>query len=171
MYAVDQLLKEFGEEVGIPELVFDEEGYCTLSFDDTIVTLSKRENQERLVFYADVGLLPTPPPKDILLGLLEANALHRAVGDGAIGIHTDESHNMTIVVYSLLLRVANIDKAVFESALKEFIEISEVWTKHLADADKKYISKDEEDKKSGGGKGDAVESTGGAAPGGGGMRV
>ncbi len=167
MYAIDQLLKEFGEEVGIPELAFDEEGYCTLSFDDTIVTISKRENQERLVFYADVGLLPTPPPKDILLGLLEANALHRAVGDGAIGLHTDESHNMTIVVYSLLLRISNINKAVFESALKEFIEISEVWTKHLTDADKKYISKDEEDAKPDSGGEGAV----GNSSGGGGMRV
>ena len=137
MQALDLLLREFGQSIDLPELAFDDEDCCTLTFDDLAVVLSYRREQEKLCLYTDVGLIEHAS-RETLLGLLEANALHRFVGDGVIGVCPDDEGRAYVVVYSMLLDAESLNLARLDRALRGFLEMAETWrdkvTGHAADA-------------------------------------
>ena len=106
---IDDLLNEFARTIGLDAIEPDDEP-CILEFDGNPVSLSYRNNKERLLLYSDAGFLVRPAP-ELLLGLLQANALHHTVGDGNIGLVVDEHRGGFVVVYSQLLVTATLDLA------------------------------------------------------------
>ncbi len=128
---IDDLLNEFARTIGLDTIEPDDEP-CILEFDGNPVSLSYRNNRERLLLYSDAGFLVRPAP-ELLLGLLEANALHQAVGDGAIGLIIDEHRGGFVVVYSQLLVTATLDLATLTDAMRNFVELLEAWQQNLAE--------------------------------------
>ena len=132
MQALDLLIREFGQSIDLPELAFDDEDCCALTFDDLAVMLSCRRKQEKLCVYSDVGVIERAPA-DLLLKLLEANALHRSVGDGVIGVCPDDERHVYVVVYSALFDADSLDLARFDRALHDFVEMAETWRERISD--------------------------------------
>ena len=126
---IDDLLNEFARTIGLDSIEPEGEA-CILEFDGNPVSLSYRDNRERLLLYSDAGFLVRPAP-GLLLGLLEANALHQAVGDGNIGLVVDEHRGGFIVVYSQLLVTATLDLATLTGAMRNFVELLEAWRQNL----------------------------------------
>ena len=131
MQSLDILLEEFGRSIGIPDLAFDDEESCALSFDDLVVVLSWRRGERKLCAYSEVGNLTEPSP-GILLELLEANALHRFTGAGAIGVCPEEAGEGYIVVYSVLLDADALDLARLDRALASLVDMAESWQRRVA---------------------------------------
>ena len=131
MQTLDLLIREFGRSIDLPDLAFDDEDCCALTFDDLAVMLSCRREQEKLCAYSDVGLIERPSA-NILLKLLEANALHRTVGDGVIGVCPDDERQVYVVVYSALFDAHTLNLARFDRALRDFVEMAETWRERIS---------------------------------------
>ena len=138
---IDDLLNEFARTIGLDSIEPEGEA-CILEFDGNPVSLSYRDNKERLLLYSDAGFLVRPAP-GLLLGLLEANALHQAVGDGNIGLVVDEHRGGFIVVYSQLLVTATLDLATLTGAMRNFVELLEAWRQNLAELENSASSDDD----------------------------
>jgi Tir chaperone protein (CesT) family len=52
---VNQVLAEFGQQIGLEELRLDDNGYAALAFDDVVVNLEYDEDRERLLMSAYLG--------------------------------------------------------------------------------------------------------------------
>ena len=126
---IDDLLNEFARTIGLDSIEPQNEP-CILEFDGNPVSLSYRNNRERLLLYSDAGFLVRPAP-ELLLGLLQANALHHTVGDGNIGLVVDEHRGGFVVVYSQLLVTATLDLATLTEAMHNFLELLEAWRQSL----------------------------------------
>ena len=126
---IDDLLNEFARSIGLDSIELDAQP-CILEFDGNPVSLSYRNNRERLLLYCDAGFLVRPAP-ELLLGLLQANALHHATGDGNIGLAVDEYRGGFVVVYSQLLTTATLDLVTLTEAMHKFVELLEAWRKSL----------------------------------------
>ena len=131
MQALDLLIREFGQSIDLPELAFDDEDGCALMFDDLAVMLSCRREQERICVYSDVGVIERASV-NVLLKLLEANALHRSVGDGVIGVCPDDERQVHVVVYSALFDADSLNLARFDRALRDFVEMAETWRERIS---------------------------------------
>lgn len=86
-----QLLKELGEFAGIADLAPDEDGGCTLMFDDFTVHMLADEEKDTLLVYSVAALVPPMESERFLGRLLEANAFYGetfgasfSVRDGAV---------------------------------------------------------------------------------------
>ncbi len=139
---IDDLLNEFARTLGLDSIEPDA-GICILEFDGNPVNLNYRNNGERLLLYSDAGFLVKPAPA-LLLGLLEANALHQAVGDGNIGLVVDEHRGGFVVVYSQLLVTATLDLAALTDAMRNFVELLEAWRQNLDEVNSSPSSGDDD---------------------------
>ncbi len=122
-------LKEFGEYIGIPDLAFDEDNLCTLSFDDYAVSFSYREKTDQFLLYADIGNLPAPAPAPALTALLEANCLQPE--GTAIGLRLDQERNVYVIALSALADVAGMNQDRFQKLIQDFLAVQEKWQERL----------------------------------------
>lgn len=146
----EENLKEFGKELGIPGLQFDENNTCILGIDDEFsMHLTYEPNSDKLYLYSPIldGL-----PKDdktklrLYEKLLEGAMLGGQMAGGGIGVATKEE---------LILMHCTIDMAhALSSALRAFaplyVETVEKWRKIAVEIAEGRESK-EDDKKEGGG--------------------
>ena len=122
-------LKAFGEKVGIPEMGFDEDGYCCLFFDDLVINLEIDEETERLFFYSNIGELADKKSEKFYEMLLEANFLFRETEGAVIGI--DTQGNVVCLCYQMPLKLVN--EETFEAVLENFVNLTERWTQKIRD--------------------------------------
>lgn len=127
---IHNLLNEFARTLGLDSVDLADEDFV-LEFDGNPVSLNYDERQERLLLYSDVGFLVKPSP-ELLLGLLEANAVDQAVGDGRVGVIADERRGGLVVVYSRTLAAEMLDLAILTKAMRDFVEVLEALRQSLA---------------------------------------
>ena len=123
------MLSEFGEAVGIPELTFDDDGCCCLSFDDAVVNFELDDETGLLYLYADVGAVPDPPDTALYEMLLEADYLHRETAGGTLGI--DKAAGVVALVYQIPYDILELSQ--FETILDNFINMVEHWTDRIGE--------------------------------------
>jgi len=147
----EENLKEFGKELGIEGLKFDENNTCILGIDDTFsMHLTYEPNSDRLYLYSPIldGL-----PKDVqnrlklYEKLLEGSMLGGQMAGGGIGVAVKEE---------LILMHCTIDMAhAVSSALRAFaplyVETVEKWRKIAADVAEGRSAGDEDKKEGSGG--------------------
>jgi hypothetical protein len=75
MEAANNLLKEFGRNIGLDQLELDEEGQCTLAFDDDIVVTFVVDSENGLNIVSYIGELPETGAEYFVKALLEENFL------------------------------------------------------------------------------------------------
>lgn len=124
---VAALVSEFGKRVGLPDLIFDDAGYCCLIFDDTVINLEVHEDLGILYLYSRVGDLPPENVQNISTLLLEANYLFRGTSGCVLGIDVNKRH--IVLAYQAQYRF--LDIAAFETMLENFLHVAEKWTKKL----------------------------------------
>lgn len=126
-------LKEFGKELGIEGLQFDENNTCILGIDDTFsMHITYEPNSDRLYLYSPVlDGLPRDDKTRLKLyeRLLEGSMLGGQMAGGGVGVAVKEE---------LILLHCTIDMAhALSSALRAFaplyVETVEKWRKIAAD--------------------------------------
>lgn len=128
----EENLKEFGKELGIPGLQFDENNTCILGIDDEFsMHLTYEPNSDKLYLYSPIldGLPKDDKTKLYLYeSLLEGAMLGGQMAGGGIGVAVKEE---------LILMHCTIDMAhAVPSALRAFaplyVETVEKWRKKAA---------------------------------------
>jgi hypothetical protein len=88
--ALDSLLQSIGRLLGLPDLAWDEQHSCTLSFgDDVHLTLYPDEEQADLTMYTLVGELPAQAPLAVWSELMAANLFGKGTGGATLGYEPD----------------------------------------------------------------------------------
>lgn len=117
--AFPQILKTFGQNLGLDGLSLDERGDCLLSFDQVLVNL--HWNQENLLIFSPVGELPSEASAAVYEELLAANCL-RAEG-WVLGL---EPQNRSVII-SAQLPARDLELAKLENFLAWFVDRAENW--------------------------------------------
>jgi hypothetical protein len=75
MEAVRNLLKEFGRHIGLEQLALDDDGQCTLAFDEDIVLTFVADPDGGLNAVSFVGELPASGAEQFVKSVLQENFL------------------------------------------------------------------------------------------------
>lgn len=124
----DALLRGLGTHVGIPDLAFDADGYCCMSFDDHVVNLEYDDKRDDILVYAQVGDVPAHPPSSFHPQVLEANYTSALLGLGTLGVDNEKAR---VVWFDRIVPRAMTQQA-FQDALRIAIDRVEFWKKSLA---------------------------------------
>ena len=87
MEAMQKILASFGENIGIPNLEFDEDNYCCLLFDEITINLETEAETGQIVFSSPLGNIPKDADQAFFEMLLEANFFYRETGGASLGIN------------------------------------------------------------------------------------
>jgi len=91
MEAVSNLLKELGKHIGLDQLELDDEGQCTLAFDEDIVITFVADPDGGLNAVSFVGELPESGAESFVKGLLEENFLPSNHGGARFAIEPNSN--------------------------------------------------------------------------------
>jgi len=121
------ILNAFGKEIGIPDLEFDENGTCSLIFDDIVVNLEKNAESGKLFIYSSLGAIPSNRKEAFFKTLLEANAFFKDTGGGTLAI--DDQSNIVLFLYQV--HIGTLDQGSFSKTMENYINIVEHWTTRI----------------------------------------
>jgi len=148
-----QNLKEFGKELNLEGLNFDENHTCILGIDNTFsLHLTYEPNSDRLYLYSPVldGL-----PKDdktrlkLFTALLEGSMLGGQMAGGGVGVAIREE---LILMHCVLEMGPGTDPASLRRFAPLFVESVEKWRKRAKNViDGRDIEEDVPDRRRGGG--------------------
>lgn len=125
---VQVLLKQFGNTIGLADLALDEEGFCSLTFDDQIVlNLQYDQRTENIVIFAELGKIKDEGALKVYARLLEANIFWKETGGGTLCV---EPKTMTAIL-EYQEAVAHMNDVRFQRLIEGFINTAEYWISHL----------------------------------------
>lgn len=120
-------LKEFGKELNLEGLAFDENHTCILGIDNTFsLHLTYEPNSDRLYLYSPI-LDGLPQDSKIRLqlyeALLEGSMLGGQMAGGGIGVATKEE----LILMHCVLEMASADASTLRRFAPIFVEAVEKW--------------------------------------------
>ncbi len=122
------LLKELGTTIGLADLSPDDEGYCSLTFDDKIVlNLQYDQRTENIVIFTELGEVRDELALKVYSRFLEANMFWKDTGGGTLCV---EPKTMTAML-EYQESVAKMDEVRFQQLVEGFINIAEYWIGYL----------------------------------------
>ncbi len=120
-------LKEFGKELNLGGLAFDENHTCILGIDNTFsLHLTYEPNSDRLYLYSPIlDGLPKDPKTLLLLyeTLLEGSMLGGHMAGGGIGVATKEE----LILMHCVLEMTSADPSTLRRFAPIFVESVEKW--------------------------------------------
>lgn len=123
----EENLREFGKELNLEGLAFDENHTCILGIDNTFsLHLTYEPNSDRLYLYSPIlDGLPTDMKSRLLLyeTLLEGSMLGGQMAGGGIGVATKEE----LILMHCVLEMANADASALRRFAPIFVEAVEKW--------------------------------------------
>ncbi len=129
-----QLLKMFGENIGVPQLHAQRQGLCSLRFDDrVIIDLEYNEKQNAFLLSSLVGVLKAEESRQFYDELLEANLLWGGTNGSTIGV--DPASLAVFLCYQEQLQGVSLEQ--FQSSIKRFSDMALFWNQRLTDGPKK----------------------------------
>lgn len=123
------LLEALGTDLGIAGLHLDDEGRCTLAFDDVRVTFEFDEQRGQVFLYAGLGILPADAPAALLERLLGANLFWRGTGGATLGL--DEGSRRLVLVQAVASDTIN--ETAFRAVVERFVATAETWMGRAAE--------------------------------------
>jgi hypothetical protein len=128
MERFQNLLKELGANVGLADLKPNNDGLCSLRFDDRVtIDLEYHEESTSLIFSSIIGTLLTHQTEKIYPDLLEANLLWAGTGGATLGV--DPVTLSAFLCYQE--RIEEMDFVRFQDLLKGFSDVAIFWNKRL----------------------------------------
>lgn len=126
----NNLLQELGKNVGLPDLKANEEGLCSLRFDDR-VTIDLEANKETgaLIYSSIVATLVPHQTEQFYPELLEANLLWVGTGGATLGV--DPATLSVFICYQEKLE--GLEFIRFQDLLKGFSDVAIFWNKRIQD--------------------------------------
>lgn len=123
------VIAELAELIGLPGLALDEQGYCCLTFDQSIVVNVEHDpDSGDLLLYSWLGR-PGRDREAVLADLLEANFFWQGTGGGTLSLERATGG----VVLLDRVALAGLEISVFQRRLTGFVDRAEAWQRRLAD--------------------------------------
>lgn len=123
--ALQGVLDELGNKVGLGSLTLDAHGVCALAVDGRLVVhLAVDEGEGRAVVYATLGNLPPGEREALLTGMLQANATGWAV------LALEPASGQPVLIHRFAVR--DVDRSTLELLLEQFIAAAGDWQTALA---------------------------------------
>jgi hypothetical protein len=122
------LLRQFGAQIGLPDLAADEQGFCSLKIGD-VVTLSIQYEPEGddIAIFARLGVIQPEAREDACLLMLSANFMWVETRGATLSLELGES-----AAYLGVKEPAQaLDAVRFARLVQDFVETAEQWTRRL----------------------------------------
>ena len=138
---MNNLLREFGDSIGIPGMQIDEEFRCNMMFDEVPVSFELGDGDETMYVYSLIGHVPEDGLEQFYARLLHANYVFRDNGGSTLSVDS-ESGNVVLIREE---RLESLRLARLESVVEQFVNVAESWMGRLAggEADEEGASRDE----------------------------
>jgi hypothetical protein len=150
---MDSLLQALGRLLGLPDLAWDEQLSCTLSFgDDVHLTLYADDERPDLTIYTLIGELPAEAPADVWRALMEANLFGKGTGGATLGYEPDSQW----VYLTRRLPAEGLTAQHWLNEIQEFVAACRQWQTQLPQLQSRAIESDHH--------GDATPRTGASVP-------
>lgn len=122
------LLAAFGDKLGLPQLGFDEQGFCSLQHGDIILNLEHQPSVDALVCYIWIGEVAEERRAGIAIQIADANYLLAGTAGAALGMQASTGEVMLTAYFSCYgLGLADLEKA-----LLNLIVLADDWRSRLS---------------------------------------
>ena len=124
---LNNLLREFGSAIGIPDLKLDEEYRCNMMFDEVPVSFELGDGDESVYIYSLLGQVPDDGLERFYAELLHANYLFAESGGSTLGVDS-KSGNVVLLREE---RLESMRLSTLESVAEQFVSVAEAWMNRL----------------------------------------
>jgi len=125
---VDEVVRQLGVALKLPDLHLSEEGVCRLRIDNSItVNIEKGEDDATINLYSVIGKIPNGSKERLYALLLESNLLGREIDSGAFAIDTV----LEEILFVLRIEIQNLGFEGLFQRLEAFVNTSEDWIRRL----------------------------------------
>ena len=125
---LNNLLREFGSAIGIPDLQLDEEYRCNMMFDEVPVSFELGDGDESVYIYSLLGQVPDDGLERFYAELLHANYLFAESGGSTLGVDS-RSGNVVLLREE---RLESMRLSTLESVAEQFVSVAEAWMNRLS---------------------------------------
>ena len=123
-----QLLSELGKQIGIPDIKFDQAGFCCLGFDEVVLNIEYSDPLKHLLIYSAIGQMPPVAGEAYLLRLLELNYASLVMGTGAVGVNSDAG----VISFVERVPLRGLSSQGFEAIIQSIVNRVEALQKQIA---------------------------------------
>ena len=124
---MNNLLREFGASIGIPDLQIDEEYRCNMMFDEVPVSFELSDGDESMYIYSLLGHVPDDGLEQFYAELLHANYVFADGGGSTLSVDSQSGNVVLLREERLeLLRLSRL-----ESVVEQFVNVAEDWMSRL----------------------------------------
>ena len=121
------LLAEFAQRLGLPDLAFNEDGFCSVSVDGLVIEMRDDQSSGHCLLFSDLG--PPAAGEAIYLTLLQANLFWRTTSGATLSLTDDEPPHV-VMAYAVEWR--SLDGSRLEEMFERFVQAVEDWQELLA---------------------------------------
>ena len=124
---MNNLIREFGASIGIPDLQLDEEFRCNMMFDEVPVSFELGDGDESMYIYSMLGHVPGDGLEQFYAELLHANYVFADSGGSTLSVDSQSGNVVLLREERLeLLRLSRL-----ESVVEQFVSVAEDWMSRL----------------------------------------
>ena len=124
---MNNLVREFGASIGIPDLQIDEEFRCNMMFDEVPVSFELCDGDESMYIYSLLGHVPDDGLEQFYAELLHANYVFADNGGSTLSVDSQSGNVVLLREERLeLLRLSRL-----ESVVEQFVNVAEGWMSRL----------------------------------------
>jgi hypothetical protein len=137
----NQLIGQLAQEVGLPEMKADEDGYCCIQLDGQYtVHLQFEPDEGEVLFFGTVGTLDPDLALPTCKLLLEANMLWLETGGATLALQSGEN---SIYLQQRLSALTEWPR--FSEVLSRFVDQMAAWAKRLEELPDHVQAEDSDD--------------------------
>jgi hypothetical protein len=125
---VDRLIAEFGNELDLPDLALDEDGFVAIINDDGLVlNIDYYEEQETMVFYTTIGEIPDDRRLELYDEMLKANFAWQDTEGATLCVNPVGTHALLMASVTL----DGLDPSVLMTIFNHLGELTVAWAHRL----------------------------------------
>ncbi|MDQ5908198.1 MAG: hypothetical protein QG599_289 [Pseudomonadota bacterium] len=122
-------LREFGTKIGLPQIDFNDDNFCTLAFDDIIVNLELVGEGEYLAFYLWIAAVEAEQRAEVAQAAADANYLFSGTHGATLGM----SRSTGDLVLAAQIADATLTLARLEQTLENLVNLAQSWRTRLTE--------------------------------------
>lgn len=126
-----QVLREFGAKIGLPQIDFNSDNFCTLAFDDVIVNFELPGDGEYLAFYLWIAAIEEERRPEVAQAVADANYLFSGTHGATLGM----SRSSGDLVLAAQVADATLTLPRLEQILENLINLAEAWRIRLTEGE------------------------------------